>query len=144
MQSHVIKEKERQRPDVNECEQFGVFDVRWIFQSLKKVIENRQKLLTLVTLSRCKEQQNDAVFENANDLTLRVEFILVPVVLHQNSVQEQVHHDEGNGWERPSVEKRWGNTNVLTCATIYTCALDHGIEQITVCMHARKSFCYSV
>lgn len=82
------------RPDVDEGEQFGVFNVRWIFQSLKKVIQNRQELLAPAALCRCKEQHQDAVFEDPGDLSLCVEFILVPVVLHQNSVQEQVHHDD--------------------------------------------------
>lgn len=85
--------KQSHRPDVDESEQFGVLDVRGIFQSLKKVVESGQKLPALVALSGRKEQHHDAVFEDPGDLALRVELILVPVVLHQNSVQEQVHHD---------------------------------------------------
>lgn len=79
-------DKRKKEPDVDNCKQFGVFDVRWIFQSVKKVIKNRQKLLTFATLSRSKEQQHNAVFKDPNNLALRVELILVPVVLHQNSV----------------------------------------------------------
>lgn len=73
-------------PDVDECEQFRVFDVCWIFQSLKEVVQNRHKLQALFTFSRCKEQHDDAIFENPHDLTLSVEFVLVPVVLDENSV----------------------------------------------------------
>lgn len=90
MQSHVcieeITERQRSRPDVDECEQFGVFDVRWIFQPLKEVIQNRYKLLALVALSRRKEQHHDTILEDADNLALCVEFILVPVVLYQNPV----------------------------------------------------------
>lgn len=109
------KHQKKGRPDVDKCKQFGVFNVCRVFESLKKVIQNRHKLLTLFTLSSCKKQQQDPVFKNPDDLTLRVELILVPVVLHQNSVQEQVHHDEGMGWERCCETN--GETKI--CAVIY-------------------------
>lgn len=104
------KGKERLRPDVDESEQFRVFDISWIFQSLKKIIQNWCKLLALFILSRCKEQQQDAVFKDRDNLALCVELILVPVVLHQDMVEEQVHHDEttavGKGLKAHCGEKR--------------------------------------
>lgn len=89
-----LNTKDRPRPDVDECKQFGVFDVRRILQSLEELVQDRHKLHALLTLSRRKEQHQDAVFEDPGDFALCVEFILVPVVLYQNSIQEQVHHDE--------------------------------------------------
>lgn len=89
---------DKTRPDEDEREQFGVFDVSRILQPLEEIVENRQKLLTLWAGSGRKEKQRDAVLEDADDLALCVELVLVPVVLHQDSVQEQVHHDEGTRW----------------------------------------------
>lgn len=82
-------------PDEDESEQLGVFNISRILQPLEEVVENRQKLQTLLAGGRCEEKQRDAVFKDADNLALRVELVLVPVVLHQDSVQEQVHHDEG-------------------------------------------------
>lgn len=82
-----------ERPDDDEREQLGVFDVRRILQPLEEVVEKGQKLLTLWAGGRREEEQRDAVFKDADNLALRVELVLVPVVLHQDSVQEQVHHD---------------------------------------------------
>lgn len=99
-----------ERPDEDESEQLGVFDISRILQLLEEVVEKRQKLLTLLAGGRREEKQRDAVFKDADNLALRVELVLVPVVLHQDSVQEQVHHDEGtrgeNGlWMMPRTEK---------------------------------------
>lgn len=91
-----------ERPDEDESEQLGVFDISRILQPLEEVVEKRQKLLTLLAGGRREEKQRDAVFKDADNLALRVELVLVPVVLHQDSVQEQVHHDEGTrGGKRP-------------------------------------------
>lgn len=90
-----------ERPDEDESEQLGVFDISRILQPLEEVVEKRQKLSTLLAGGRRKEKQRDAVFKDADNLALCVELVLVPVVLHQDSVQEQVHHDEGTrggGW----------------------------------------------
>lgn len=87
------KDEDGQRPNVDEGEQGWVFNVGRILQPLEEIIQHGQEFFALFTLGRGKEKHHDAVLQNPVDLSLCVEFILVPVVLHQHSVEEQVHHD---------------------------------------------------
>lgn len=83
-------------PNVQENELSRAIHIEFVCQLFKKVLERGSKLLAALTRSRGKEEHQDAILQAHDNLTFCVQLILVLVVLHQNPINKQVHHDEGS------------------------------------------------
>lgn len=81
-------------PNVQENQLSRAIHIEFICQPFEEVFERGRKPLAALTCRRCKEKHQDAVLQAQIDLTLCVQLILVLVVLYQDVVNEQVHHDE--------------------------------------------------
>lgn len=80
-------------PDVQENQLSSAVHVKFIRQSFEEVAERGSKLLAALACSRCKEEHEDAVLQAQDDLSFCVQLVLVLVVLYQDVLDEQVHHD---------------------------------------------------
>lgn len=83
-------------PNVQENELSRTIHMEFVRQPFKEVLERGSELLAALTFSGCKEEHQDAVLQAHDNLTFCVQLILVFVVLQQNPINEQVHHDEGS------------------------------------------------
>lgn len=80
-------------PNVEEHQLSGAIHVGFICQAFEEAGERRSELLAALTRGRSKEKHQDAVLQTCDNLTFRVQLILVRVVLHQDPVDEEIHHD---------------------------------------------------
>lgn len=82
-------------PNVEEDQLSGAIHVGFIGQLLEEAGEFGSKEPAALAHNTSKEEQQDAVLQTSRDLPFRVQLVLVCVVLQQDSVDEQIHHDGG-------------------------------------------------
>lgn len=80
-------------PDVQEHQLSGAVHIGLIGQVFEEAGERGSKPLAALTRGRTEEKHQDAVLQARDDLALCVQVVLVRVVLHQDPVNEQIHHD---------------------------------------------------
>lgn len=83
-----LTEPKRDAPDVEKNQLSGALHVELIRQLLEEVMKRGSKLLAGLRFSRGKEEHQDSVLQTQDDLTFRVQLILVLVVLHKNPINK--------------------------------------------------------
>lgn len=93
-------------PNVEEHQLSRAIHVGFICQASEEAGERRSELLAALTRSRSKEKHQDAVLQTRHHLAFRVQLVLVRVVLHQDPVNEEIHHDgAGAGWRARGLQE---------------------------------------
>lgn len=92
-------------PNVEEDQLSRAVHVGFISQLLEEAGELGSEQLAALAGDAAEEKQQDAVLQARRDLPLRVQLVLVRVVLHQDPVDEQIHHG-GRGTGKRGVGRR--------------------------------------
>lgn len=93
-------------PDVQQHQLSRALHVRLIRQLSEEVGERWGKAAAAAAGGRAEEEQEDSVLQAADQFQLRVQFVPLPVVLHQDAVHKQVHHGgQVGGWE--GGDRKW-------------------------------------
>lgn len=93
-------------PNVEEDQLSRAIHVGLISQLFEEAGEPGSEELAALAGDASKEKQQDAVLEAGHDLPFRVQLVLVRVVLQQDPVDEQIHHDGRGGKGASSVAER--------------------------------------